>query len=127
MLTCDTCGDPIEKISEGWLEWLAEGRGSSNERYYGFHITHQPKCHKYDDWDELPKRARRQDNHLHYFTGERGLASLLALAARGADRFEIVRVIARLHLAGFENEYNNDEDEEPETYAYLIDILKILS
>src|SRR5262245_6326029 len=113
MWTCDTCGEPIEKASEGWLEWLVEGEfGATNERRYGFHITHQPQCHQYDDKDALPPRARRQDNHLEYFVGERGLAQLLALAARGADRLEIVNVIARLHLPGFEDEYNNNPKNE---------------
>jgi hypothetical protein len=117
-IICDTCCCPIEKPEDGWLAWLNEGLGrEENERHFGFSLTHHRHgCMAYDSRD-----VRLKDGPLPWFLGTAGLASLLALLVRGAERQEIAQIIARLHLTDFANV---PEDPYEDPYDYLRDVMR---
>ncbi len=83
---CDTCGQEIETVEQGWVEWL------QNEEFkaYGFRIVHhalyspfKPRrnCYNYED-------KGMHDLPLNKFIGSTGLAQLLCFLDEGEHVYE---------------------------------------
>lgn len=102
---CDSCGEIIEDIKDGWLEWVHE----MGQRARDFHIVHRAdRCFHHTH------AHGRSDNHLEYFVGPDGLAYLLAILAPGPrfkpgekeadveDVPELIDIIRRLHTPLYE-------------------------
>jgi hypothetical protein len=80
---CDTCGELIVSIKEGWVEWLCENDLS----VHGFRICHHymhspiresdmargPSCYQYDD------EPHRNDLSTDDMTGSSGMARMLSM------------------------------------------------
>jgi hypothetical protein len=79
-LVCDTCGEPIKYIEDGWVEWLQEMHGKEEPPMVkGLRIVHhwrprpgqpfdsspvdwQKPCHTYES---EPSGWMRMDHHLN--------------------------------------------------------------
>lgn len=78
---CDACGEIIERIEDGWIEWLHD----DEHRNHGFRIVHHAataremgrRCYAYD------RHPDRADMHLHDFVGNVGLVRALSLLHPG--------------------------------------------
>ena len=99
---CDECEKLIEKVEDGWLEWL----NPPDKPVYGFRIVHvagaSPRfsqggnCY-YSESSEV------SDNHLYYFAGADGLALLLSFFEMNlADPKELAEIARRIHVPHYE-------------------------
>ena len=91
---CDTCGEVIEKATDGWCEWLRTDQADGWKKY-AFRIVHHASasprnphrpnrrqlrsesCYQYD------ARADKGDCHLDRLVGPEGLPMLLAMVDVG--------------------------------------------
>jgi hypothetical protein len=113
--SCDTCGEPIEGVQQGWVEWLyatdqAE-EGAPPAR--GLRLVHarpdSPRessdtgC-QYDGIAEYRRSGYAlSDLALDRLTGPDGLMRLLYFAeASEIPTAEAVELIKRLHIPGYE-------------------------
>lgn len=99
---CISCGDLITSIEEGWVEWLVTEDGYGKSRVSGLRLVHNV-C-RYD-----PRREFRANKNLveglplERFVGADGLMLLLSLIAQGdMPRAELLELIKRLHIPGYE-------------------------
>jgi len=73
---CDSCGEIIENVEDGWVEWIKD----EDNRNMQFHIVHlAPKSPRFPDgYCNIHKKyPRRADGYLHEFVGTKGLVKLL--------------------------------------------------
>lgn len=109
---CDTCGQKIQDPEHGWVEWLAKSDDSGKRSLRGVrlvhHCTHSPlggenKC-QYDGNYEYKKDGHLiSDMELKYFLGPNGLMELLSmLSDENVPKEEIIEMIKRLHIPGYE-------------------------
>lgn len=99
---CDECGKIIEKIEDGWLEWI----DNTGNDIYGFRIVHvygaSPRIES-GKTCYYPEYLGICDNHLEYFIGVDGLAYLLSFFYRNLrDPKEVAEIIRRLHIPYYE-------------------------
>jgi len=99
---CDECGDVIEKVDDGWLEWFDDTKNP----IHGFRIVHvsgaSPRFKKGGNC-YYPESSALSDNHLEHFTGIDGLAWLLSLFDRNlGDPRELAEIIRRIHILYYE-------------------------
>lgn len=77
---CDGCGQIIQRVKDGWVEWLSDDDG----RNHGFRIVHHtpamPRGHRCYAYDRHPDRA---DMHLRDLTGNVGMVRALSLLHPG--------------------------------------------
>jgi hypothetical protein len=109
---CDTCHERIEAVEDGWVEWLAlRGKGdfkSSVGLKLVHHVSASPRKHhggcQYDQDQEFKARhATLMDGALENFLGPDGLVDLLSMLEGGElPRAEVVEMIQRLHVPGYE-------------------------
>jgi len=113
---CDTCHEHINGSKEGYVEWL---RNVDSGELYGFHIVHQQSKCLYDEQKRLKeKREAAPGNHLKYFLKEDGLIRLLRLLGDKnlMDKQEVIELIQRLHISGYENARFSFEEAYSEGY-----------
>jgi hypothetical protein len=99
---CDECGQLIEKVEDGWLEWLKP----PEKPVHGFRIVHvagaSPRFHQGGNC-YYPESYRASDNHLNYFAGPDGLALLLSFTEWYlGDPKELAEIIRRTHVPHYE-------------------------
>jgi hypothetical protein len=110
--TCDRCFEPIERVEEGWVEWLEIGNGQ-NYRAEKLHLVHANYVSplKESDWGcQYDQRAVfAATGHtvanltLDYFVGADGLMQLLRFLEEGRlPQTEVLEMIKRLHIPGYE-------------------------
>ena len=105
---CDACGGIIEVAEDGWVEWRKPVKnGKVARRGQDLRLVHhtespdqESKC-QFDDHDpqfivfDLP---------LDSFLGSNGLMLLLAMLAEcRVRRMEVLEMIKRLHISGYEH------------------------
>ena len=108
--TCDACGEPIDSIADGWVEWIVvehgETRRSRDLRLVHRHIKSPllPGGHcQFNQQTEFERdRGTVGDLPLDRLLGPDGLVELLALRERGLPWDALQRMILRLHLPGYE-------------------------
>lgn len=98
---CDSCGETIDKSSDGWVEWLCK---AGEETYSGFRIVHNVERCQYSEKLDV------YDHHLDHFLGPKGLLLLLELVDRSSVS-EIVEIIRRLHVPGWERKAAEKDPE----------------
>jgi len=98
---CDHCGTVIEKVEDGWLEWINDGK----RPVHGFRIVHHLVASPLGGQDGCYYRDRLNvsDNHLEYYMGADGLVRLLAMYDKEhgygvEDPAELAETIRRLHV-----------------------------
>lgn len=99
---CDECGEVIEKIEDGWLEWI----DVLNKPIYGFRIVHvSGRSPRFMNGGNCyyPEGCEVSDMHLNEFIGFDGLAYLLSFFDRNLrDPKEVVEIVRRLHISHYE-------------------------
>ncbi|BAQ11286.1 hypothetical protein OXB_2815 [Bacillus sp. OxB-1] len=101
---CDHCGDLIESIDRGWLEWYHEVGTYDNHTETGFRIVHDHQRCMYNQRSMFAQGKSVSDMHLVDFTGDNGLVSLLSLieTKRIKDIEEFSEIIRRIHVSYYE-------------------------
>ncbi|MBI4438214.1 hypothetical protein HY631_04650 [Candidatus Uhrbacteria bacterium] len=105
MWRCDTCGKQIKTEDDGWVEWVTvvdQKKGTSTGR--DLRLVHHGKC-QFNEQKEYKKDGGIiGDLGLSDFLGPDGLVALLELMERGEiPQKEVVAMIQRLHVPGYEN------------------------
>lgn len=104
---CDRCNKIIHGADKAWLKWK---KNLNDGSYYDFKIVHHPACQQ-----PSPKvqksRLAEPGNPLSEYLGKDGLIRLLELVAQtdGKDRDELLKVIQRLQIPGYESAHINFE------------------
>ncbi len=110
--TCDRCHRSIEKVEDGWVEWLSIG-DYPNIRSERLRLVHHKSASPLKEsasgcqYDPSTKLARTghdvEDLPLTSFLGPAGLLVMLELLEEGnLPQAEVVEMIKRLHVAGYE-------------------------
>lgn len=104
---CDTCGETINNVEEGYLQWLVEREGEHKK--YGFHIVHHllasPKGGQWGCYYEDTLDVHVGDLDLEHYTGVDGLSYLLTLATyrNGVrDVEEFIDIVRRIQTPYYE-------------------------
>ena len=119
---CDTCGQIIEKARDGWVQWRtpeAETAPSlqqeNRQKPIGqdlqlvHHVPASPLPTKRGEkfgcqFDYRDPKFMVSDLDLESFLGPDGLMQLLAMIAEGdVRRTEVLEMIKRLHIPGYEH------------------------
>ena len=110
--SCDSCGNSITRIEDGWVEWLAsDERGKTGLK--GVRLVHtraaSPKKRQksgcqYDAERQFHNRRDLVEGlSLARFVGPDGLMLLLSfVAAEEAPRNEVLELIKRVQIPGYE-------------------------
>lgn len=102
---CDNCGEVIETVNDGWLEWYIENARKDMSEWLetGFRIVHNVRC-IYNSTELFNEGKSVSDMHLDSFVGEDGIAYLLTLFEKNRlkDLNELTEIIRRLHLSYYE-------------------------
>lgn len=135
---CDKCKGEIKNVEDGWVEWLTIRDNQSplgyKEKY--MRIVHRVDC-IYTESEQDRYNAISSDSDLESFTGPDGLMQLLEFVSenRFEDKEEVLEVIKRIHIPGYEEARNYFEEAvsegvfEPNTkpsYYSQIDINKVI-
>jgi hypothetical protein len=110
---CDTCGEAIQRVENGWVEWLVKDNGNRKFVGHGLRLVHhQPasprdprgSCQYDGDKEFLNDGSTINDNALGSFLGADGLMELLSfLADDKIAKDEVLEMIKRLHIPGYEH------------------------
>lgn len=73
-LLCDECKQPIERYSEGMVEWIDD-----NEAIRDVRIVHNPAFSPKGDCYKHTNEYHRQENHLSVVLSDQGLRKQLGL------------------------------------------------
>jgi hypothetical protein len=131
---CDTCGEPITSVRDGWVEWLSNRtRGGKGLRL----VHHQPasprgSCQYDSRGDAYGQGFTLNDLSLDQFLGPDGLTLLLSMLAEGElPKEEVLEMTKRLHIPGYEHARRHFaraisegafEPNMPESYYWQSDI-----
>lgn len=107
---CDACGNTIENVSDGWVEWLSR---SDSSVCIGLRLVHhQPasprgpsgSCQYDEDLGWNQAQFLVLDLELDAFLGPDGLMQLLTMLSDGKlPAAEVIEMIKRLHIPGYEH------------------------
>lgn len=108
---CDRCGQPIEKVEEGWIEWLVLQEGNSSVGK-GLRLVHHfqsgsraalQSCQYNQEQERERDGSHVNDSPLEEFLGPDGLMELLSLLdLNRLPKAEVLEMIKRLHVPGYE-------------------------
>jgi len=108
---CDSCGDVINSVQTGWVEWLASEGENGNDVLSGLRLVHRGpqqktrRCNcRYD-----PRKLFRKNKTiveglpLNGIVGADGLMVLLSLVAEGGlPHAGILELVKRVQVPGYE-------------------------
>jgi hypothetical protein len=101
--TCDHCRLPIEKLEDGWLEWLIPEKGKTCELPLRIVHNRGACCYRGRERVLASQGLQVQDMHLDAYTGPDGLILLLRILHEGhAPKDSVIEAIKRLHVPGYE-------------------------
>jgi len=110
MWTCDTCGFDIARAEDGWVEWLMvefpKGNGLRLVHAYPAspRLDHPSRC-------QYGRVRGLNDLPLEDFVGPNGMMRLLAmLYDERAPKEELLEMIKRLHIPGYEQARHHFDD-----------------
>lgn len=99
---CDSCGQDIDSVGDGWVEWL---RNIGSQKLFGLRIVHHDKRCMYNGrYEQSENNAVPLDMHLSSFYSQDGLISLLEMIGDGQfeNNDEVLEVIKRLFIPDYE-------------------------
>jgi hypothetical protein len=110
---CATCGEPITRVADGWVEWLAGEDDQGNASSKGLRLVHilaaSPRASQghgcqYDERQEFKNdQSVVEGLSLERFVGPDGLMLLLSLlAADELPRDELLELAKRVQIPGYE-------------------------
>ena len=99
---CDECGEVIEKVEDGWIEWFDDFENP----IHGFRIVHYSSASPRNEQGRTcyyPESSALCDHHLRDVTGSNGLAYLLSFFERNlGDPKELAEIIRRIRIPHYE-------------------------
>ncbi len=108
---CDSCGERIGDVEDGWVEWLKR-RESDELKARGLRVVHRRPASprganagcQYDQDAEFSRdESTVSDSALQFFLGTDGLIQLLSFIDEGSlPKDEVLEMIKRLHVPGYE-------------------------
>jgi len=99
---CDECGELIEKVEDGWLEWF-NGFENPNHGFRIVHIDGASPRRKTGGNCYYPESGKVSDSLLNYFTQIDGLYRLLSFFKRNlVYPNEMAEIIRRIHIPYYE-------------------------
>lgn len=109
---CDSCGERIIKIEDGWVEWISYQDEAGNWKRRNLRLVHhfpasprtgEFKCQFNQKAEFAKDKGIVGDLSLEHFLGHGGLMTLLSfLDEDGTANKEILEMIKRLHVPGYE-------------------------
>ena len=98
---CDRCNKTIHGVENAWLRWK---KNLNDGSFYDFKIVHHPRCEQPSPKVERSRLSESGDPLTEYL-GTEGFIRLLELIAKtnGEDRHELLKLIQRLHVPGYES------------------------
>lgn len=111
---CDRCGKAIEKAGDGWLQWIERASPTGERQMCDLTLvhhllasprkeTHSHGCQFDDDAEFRKDRGLTSDLQLSEFCGADGLMHLLSLLEEpGSSRPDVLEMIKRIHIPGYE-------------------------
>lgn len=99
---CDSCGQDIESVEDGWVEWLTDMR--SNEGY-GMRLVHyDERCMYNEAYERSTNNSSPLDMHLSHFYSEDGFIRLLEMISDGQfkNNDTVLEMIKRLFVKDYE-------------------------
>lgn len=110
---CDSCGGHIEKIGDGWVEWITFTGPAGEEVGRNMRLVHirpasprKDSLHgcQFDDNKEFKlDKGMINDMPLESFIGPNGLMYLLSMLARNVPpKEQVIEMIKRLHVPDYE-------------------------
>ncbi len=136
---CDTCGQPIHRREDGWMQWLVDDDDRCTK--YAFRIVHHlsasPKPGAHGCYYREPAELSVADVPLPSCLGVDGLAHLLSFLTDGAgvrDVGAFVELIRRCHVPYYEDarrylaraEYDGVIESAQSAGIYTQDVLRYL-
>jgi len=101
---CDTCGDLIESVNDGTLQWLNEDSASPVRYAYSPQLVHRVGC-LYDKTANYQRsQSTMSDLDFTFLVGPNGLMQLLGMLyeQRFKDSGELIEIIKRLFIPGYD-------------------------
>jgi hypothetical protein len=113
---CDSCGQLVPDLQEGWVEWLAAEETRGKPKVSGLRLVHrrntgarspEPCGCRYNPRDEFRQnRAIVEGLALDRFAGPDGLMLLLSMIAeRELPLQELIELAKRVQIPGYEAAY----------------------
>lgn len=109
-LTCDSCGQEIKNVQDGWVEWISFAERDKTGQ--GLRLVHKNSRNnslcQYDQRAEYDKHGGiLSDNALEQFIGPDGLMRLLVMISENElSKAEVLEMIKRLHIPGYDQAKN---------------------
>lgn len=141
--TCDTCGERIETVDDGYVEWRQST--VNHQPAVGFHIVHHASAspRRLADHAQRPGEGcyqhgsmpDRNDLALRDFIGVTGIARLLAMIEDGvADMAGFLDLFRRVQVPWYEEARRKLEQardagllDQYGDYAYFPDVLQTIA
>lgn len=101
---CDSCGQAIESVDQGWVENLSNN-SEGISKSYGLRIVHnEEKCRYNDDAKFREEGELVHCTPLEFYAGQDGFMQLLTLISDGGfeNNDEILEVIKRIFVKDYE-------------------------
>lgn len=99
---CDTCGETIDSVEAGWVEWKTDAGSEPKYRRHSFRLVHNQKKCQYVE-RTFPSGTSLADLPLQSFVGEDGLMTLLEfMSDHPTSLDELIELTKRLHIAGYD-------------------------
>lgn len=109
---CDSCGERINRVEDGWVEWIVVRDQADNKHARDLRLVHHRPASPLKDGVGCQINGHHEykkdggllnDMPLSYFVGPDGLMHLLALLAdEEFPRDIVLEMIKRLHIPGYE-------------------------
>lgn len=107
---CKTCGGLIDRIEDGWVEWLASEEDNGRAVNRGFQVVHcratgSPSggCRYDADVEFRRDKSLVEGLSLERFMGPDGLMLLMSLIASGeAAAADVIELAKRVQIPGYE-------------------------
>ena len=100
--TCDSCFMPIESVEDGWVEWQHHVR-RNHYREGTLRLVHHELGCQYDNRAVYADTGYIIQNlPLEYYVEADGLMMLLRHLEEGFPQTDVVEMIKRLHIPGYE-------------------------
>jgi hypothetical protein len=106
---CNSCGELIARVEDGWVEWLACEDESGATRLKGLRLVHKNELEefrrcRYDDRIEFQRdQSIVEGLPLERFVGADGLMLLLSLIAQNEmPTSQVLELAKRVQIPGYE-------------------------
>lgn len=101
---CDSCGQTIDKVEDGWVEWLTNADKNTQKGLRLVHHIGGSHCQYAGQVEFKRDGSIISDQPLSSFVGHDGLMFLLLMLSEGElPKEEVIEMTKRLHIPGYEH------------------------